>query len=259
MQVWNPALWKGTLFLDFVPEGKKCISYAASMGVDHLSDQEERYLQKQLERFSSISVREIGANILLSDLLNREITTVLDPTLLFSSEFWDTVAASPEITEPYVFVYMIFDDALTKKNIYEFCKRMGLRMVSIPHTQGRFKAEDERYSDILAYDIGPREWIGYIRHAKYIFVDSFHGTAFSVLYHKNFWCFECEPAIESPVGCLRMESLLVQLGLQERIIRPRTFFPDLQLCQKIDYTEIQIRLELLRKKSESYLRNALKE
>ena len=33
-------------------------------------------------------------------------------------------------------------------------------------------------------DLGPREFVGMIANAKYVVTDSFHGTAFSVLFSK---------------------------------------------------------------------------
>ncbi|MDO7786868.1 polysaccharide pyruvyl transferase family protein [Desulforamulus aquiferis] len=257
-QVWNPGLWRDALFLNFVPPGKKRISYAASIGVPRLSDDEKAYMGTNLNHFHAVSVREIGTKKLIEGFWKGKISITLDPTLLFDKKFWDGIAIQPMIKEPYVFVYMIGSNEHTKKNVYDFCCRSGIRMVSVPHTQGYYKPEDEQYSDILAYDIGPCEWIGLIRNATYVFTDSFHGTAFSVNYNKNFWCFEPKVDKDVPTGSLRIESLLLQLGLQDRILQFKGNLTDNQLSQPINYNKSELLLDALRQDSRTFLVNAIK-
>ena len=50
----------------------------------------------------------------------------------------------------------------------------------------RYVEEDEKFGDIAPYDVGPEEFLNWIRGAKYVCTDSFHGTCFSIIHHKKF-------------------------------------------------------------------------
>lgn len=60
-QVWNPKAITAVHFLEFAPIGKKCISYAASMGNANLNNDIGRKREQYLKKFSAISVREESA------------------------------------------------------------------------------------------------------------------------------------------------------------------------------------------------------
>lgn len=60
--------------------------------------------------------------------------------------------------------------------------------------------------------LGPMEFVSYLANAEYVFTNSFHGTAFSVNLHKNFF---------AEVNTLsrynyRAEALLKACGLMKR-------------------------------------------
>ena len=46
--------------------------------------------------------------------------------------------------------------------------------------------EDLKFGDKQLYDVGPSEFLSYIKNAAYVITDSFHGTVFSVLFNKQF-------------------------------------------------------------------------
>lgn len=63
---------------------KKKISYASS--VTNMMEEELLRLKPELEKFSNISARELSASQSLSKLLDKEVPTVLDPTLLITGK-----------------------------------------------------------------------------------------------------------------------------------------------------------------------------
>lgn len=68
-QVWNPDITKDaatTFFLDFVPAGKRRISYAASFGVESWKPiDKDKQISDSLSKFDAIGLREdSGLNIL---------------------------------------------------------------------------------------------------------------------------------------------------------------------------------------------------
>lgn len=73
-------------FLEFVKQGHKA-SYAASFSYLDIDETNKRRIQKSLETFDAVAVREYhGLDILRS--MNIEGTWTLDPVFLLSAEQW---------------------------------------------------------------------------------------------------------------------------------------------------------------------------
>ena len=93
----------------------------------------------------------------------------------------------------------------------------------------------------------PEEFLGWIKYADCIVTTSFHGTAFSIIFRKPFYCLKLGK------GDTRAVSLLQELGLENRMVE-KTSSPDFQL---IDYQKATMELTHLQKKSHQYLVSAL--
>ena len=78
---------------------------------------------------------------------------------------------------------------------------------------------------------------------------SFHGLAFSVIFHKEFF-------VSLNNNADRAKSLLNDVGLSERFITPKEEIP--LNFTRIDYNQVEFRLQNLRIKSINYLRDSLK-
>ena len=114
-QVWNPNLWtkkqaeEKVYLLDFSPK-RKCIAYAASIGMDELPVEYRDDFKKSLCEMGSISVREDAAALLLRDILGVEPQVVLDPTFLISKEEWRRKEERPDWykkDEKFVLAYFL--------------------------------------------------------------------------------------------------------------------------------------------------------
>ena len=81
-----------------------------------------------------------------------------------------------------------------------------------------------------AFNAGPAELVNYIAHADYVITDSFHGTLFSILFHKQF--FTKVSGTHAGVGS-RIHDLLSHYNLSDRIIAEQVNYKD-----PIDYTVI---------------------
>ena len=82
----------------------------------------------------------------------------------------------------------------------------------MPYLSYQYREADDGFGDYRLYDISPCEFISLIKYSKYIFTDSFHATAFSHLYKKEFVVF-------SPDGNqsrVRMDSLTEMFKTTER-------------------------------------------
>lgn len=234
-QIWNPLFPNGkdpAFFLDFVPEGRRRISYAASFAVEHLEEQDADRMKVQLEKLDAISVRESSGVALLADM-GIQGEQVVDPVFLLHAEEWEEIAVRPQMKD-YVLVYDFDDSARVKEIAQAISKRMGKKIVSL------FSAE---WADEVWADIGPREFLGAIQNAGIVLSNSFHATAFSMIFQKEFYVMNRTEGINA-----RMKDLVGDLGLADRMIyaAPTTL-------TTIDYAAVWALLEKKVTASKAYL------
>ena len=185
-QVWNG--YNPAYFLDFVPSSKKKVSYSASISRDYLTDEQKEIFKNSLKDYDAVSVREPSSIKLIEDLSPVPVVSTLDPTLLLEREDWDKVSSKRLIEEDYVFCYFLGDYKKTRKIANEFAKKHGLKIACIPYTAG-IVLSDKKFGDYRLIDASPEDFISLIKHAKYIFTDSFHAVVFSHIYGKEFFVF----------------------------------------------------------------------
>ena len=93
-QVWGEMAInkneKKAYFLEFVPNNKKCISYASSMGKIKFDKKELSNIKEYLKKYSTLLVRENSAKCILNDLGFDNVEQVLDPTLLLNKNEWES-------------------------------------------------------------------------------------------------------------------------------------------------------------------------
>lgn len=105
-QIWNPGLTGGNFDKVYFGGNAKCniISYAASSRFENLSKQQKSFFSDSLLKLKQISVRESSLAKLLQPLVNKEIITVVDPTLLAGKKIFDKIAVPPK-KEKYLLLY----------------------------------------------------------------------------------------------------------------------------------------------------------
>lgn len=179
-QVWNPEQTGNdtTYFLDFVAPGKK-ISYAASLGTSEPNQHQIEIYKKYIEGYKQISIREKESALYLEKLLKKEILTVVDPVFLVSKTDWVKIAGNQaKIKKPYIFVY-----CLHEKSCYHYAEILAKKakiIVSIPNS---LKVKINGKKDFTA---GISDFLNYICYADYVITDSFHASAFSIIFEKQF-------------------------------------------------------------------------
>mgnify|MGYP002711144192 CR=1 FL=1 len=97
-------------------------------------------------------------------------------------------------------------------------------------------------------NVGPGEFLGLIKNAELILTDSFHGTVFSIIYHKPFYTFSRTGVKESMDT--RVVSLLKLLELTDR------FEPEnitLDGVEQIDFGKSKIILDREKKRAIEYI------
>lgn len=235
-QIWNPLFRNGkdaAFFLDFVPEGKKRISYAASFAVDELAEEDTRRMIPWLSKLNAISVREASGVGLLEEMgLYGE--QVCDPVFLLDSAHWSAmVRANPS----GVFVYD-FDDS---DQIRALAQKLSLErkkdIVSVFPMKGAAR---------ICAQAGPVEFISEIAGAEIVLSNSFHATAFALIFQREFFVVERNEKINT-----RMRDLLESVGLLDRLIRSQE---DMDAAKPIDWAKVQRCLAVQEENSRAYLK-----
>ncbi len=180
-QVWNPNFYYYVprAFLKYADDKQK-VSYAGSFGVSDVPEEHKEEYKIWLSKFKALSVREEAGSEIIKNLTGRDAVVSLDPTMLISKEKWIQIAQKSKyrVKEKFVVKYFLGDNA---KEYNEFIEKKA-------------KELDAKIIDILNFEdtwiIGPAEFIYLYVNAEAAFVDSFHGTVFSILFNKPFAVFD---------------------------------------------------------------------
>lgn len=257
-QLWTPAGIKSKFYnLLFVPEHIRKISLATSFGVSAIPESQIKLTAQYLNRIDYISVRETKGASIIKKLTGRDATVALDPTLLFTGNEWmEIFPYEKKHDEPYIFAYFLGTFESHRKAVEKFAKETNLKVITCPHMDD-FVEKDITFGDEQRFDIDPVDFLNLIRGADYVCTDSFHGTVFSILNHKKFLTFNRYKEGGKESRNSRIESLTGLLGLQNR----RYNFNDGSITecinQKINYSEVEVKLQVLRKNTLDFLKKSL--
>lgn len=230
-QVWNVLYDAGkdpAFFLDFVRQGKKA-SYAASFSFLDIDDVNKQRISKYLKSFDGVSVREYqGRDLLLSMGINAE--WVLDPVFLLSLDDWNNLrknALNFEYKEPYLLIYDFEGNPYLKRFAQIYAKSNNLKVYAITDKYS------VRYADKNFNKAGPLEFVNMIANCSAFVSNSFHGTAFSIMFHKPFFVFN---RFRHNVNS-RMESLLTLFDLKDCMVSEKNPI-DLYVQMKFDWNKV---------------------
>lgn len=247
-QLWNPTqpYCLEPYFLTFAPFGKRRISYASSIGITELSENEKKKFKIWLKQYNAISVRETQAQKLLEQITGMTITQVADPTFLLSRETWKSMAIYPQREDKYIFLFTLENNQKMLEYAINLGDESGLNVVYLtakqPESTGKYEAVDTA---------GPREWIGYIANAEMVITDSFHGTVFSIITGCN--NFFTRIASDNKRGS-RITDLLNTFGLNSHLLNPQLTQTFHELSKiMIDHKEVSITIEQERLRSCKFL------
>ena len=243
-QVWNPYFHTNSLieFLQFAPEYKR-IALAPSIGISKLPESRVRDYKEWISSIPHLSVREDAGAKLIQELTGRDAEVLLDPTFALTAEDWRAFARMPE-QKPggsYVFCYFLGNETNQYASyIKQYAAANNCEIVNI------CDIHDLRY-----YDIDPQEFVWLLDHAKAVFTDSFHGTAFSINLSKPFVVFERVEGGTSMSS--RITTVLQKTGLEGRLY-PAVRISDVD---DIQFAQAVSVLEKERQRTVDYLSNAL--
>lgn len=249
-QVWSPFVTDTDLsfFLDFCTDRTRRIAYAPSFGAEEFSEEFYQKITPELERFSALSARELPGKQLVERLTGRETTVVADPTFLMDAAAWEQMEkAHPAASGEYVLYFVLGWSEQMMRRCEAFAKQQGIKMVVVGGNPMRARRNRNPMIE-YAIDIGPQEWLYLMRHARYVFTNSFHGTAFSIIFQKDFYVHY--PAHTGS----RLRQLVETMGLGERVFDEQKEL----IGSSVDYAKAQKAFAEMKEQSLAYLENALK-
>lgn len=250
-QLWNTELTKGgfdpAYFVSFAPRGCKRMTYAVGVNfADNVSNVSQ--VKQLIADMDAISLREekFYRTIKRISRPGMPLHQDLDPTLLHDAEtytrFESKTCNLP--SDSYILVYTMGDKV--QGRVYAVAKKLaeetGLPVIDITGNPVR-----GAYTfGVPSIKAGPDEFLTYIKSAKYVVTNSFHGTAFSIIYRKQFVVIP-----HSKTGN-RVTDLLHRLGLDSRW--SNTQEDALAIIKNpVDYSVAEKRIAALRQESLDFI------
>lgn len=175
-QVFNPKKDSNIYYLGFKSNIGIKIAYAPSFGVSKITDEFKRLITPWINDYKYLSSREEGGAEILKDIIGKDIPVVCDPICLVSKSQWESILQVPPV-ENFIFVF----DLNGGKNLMKVANRLKKQTgLEIMYTS--LKSYHPYVSGCkIIHNLGPLEWLGFIKKASYVVTDSFHAIMFSLI------------------------------------------------------------------------------
>lgn len=241
-QIWNCFFQNGrdpAFYLDFAPENSVKASYAASFATEDIQEEWKTKVKKWISGLDAISVRESSGVEIVKCMGIESAVQVLDPVFLLDDSQWSAIEKQVVGTEKYLLLYdfdknpelLAFSKSIAQKN--------GWKVYSVLYRENCDRCFDQE---------GPQAFINLIHHAEFVVSNSFHATAFSIIFERPFAVFNRTEKINT-----RMRDLVFELGVDDRIALDANWNPT-----QMDYTQVRKRLQTAIEFSKSYISNVTK-
>lgn len=249
-QLWNCKInyYNENNFLPFVEEKEKKVVYAASLSQDFIREDFKRTFRKLAEGFSYVTTREQRAKELIEETTSLKAPRVADPAFLLDAEEWAALAQDPpEKDEDYVFVYQVQSDVSVIRFAEELAKKHGCKVIYCPFPlKKQIRCKRHPY-------LSPERWLGYMRHARFVVTDAFHGTVFSIIFNRDFFSEISEYGKDTGS---RITNILDLFSLQDRLLDD-TNGERLLESPSIDYSAVNEKIVRERSDAVQHIRNML--
>ena len=186
-------------------------------------------------------MRDQNSQDIISRLIGTKVELVCDPVILYGYEN-EMRSFSPPMKD-YILIYA-YDKNLNAASEYEpikaYAAKQGLRVVSVGFYHKWCKSVNAE----------PIELLGWIRNAKLIVTDTFHGAVMSIICNTP-------AAVKLRGNQNKLQFLLAEYGLTERIVSD---FSELERVanQAVDFNAVNSAVQKRRSTSMRYLVESLR-
>ena len=232
----------------------KLITYAASFGNTSLYKL-EKYNKTQeianlLDDFDDISVRDENSAEIVRKLTGKEVVYNLDPGLIYDYMNQCDKIKKVNVKDKYIILYA-YSGRITKQEakwIKKYAKEHNLKIYAI----GGIQECADKF-----IDCSPFEVLSYFNQAEKIITDTFHGSIFSIITHKQFATLIRKSVDDGYGNEEKLMDLLTRVGLEKRGVYDVHKVSKV-LDNDIDYEMVESFLVNERAKAKLYLEKELK-
>lgn len=175
-QIWNPKFIWGKdpyMFLQFAKPEQR-IAYAPSIGIDSIDKNDVSQYSQWWKEWRALSSREFEGAKIIGDLIDNDVPTLVDPTLLLTSEEWSKLTRDIQTPQKYIVVYMLGE---VTKEYRDYLDRIA--------SEKQCEIIDVM-NDIRYAGCNPSKFVALIQHADRVVADSYHAMVFAMIFHKPF-------------------------------------------------------------------------
>lgn len=151
------------------------------------------------------------------------------------------------IGEPFVLIYELSNIPYIKQVAKYISEQTGMPIVRICKNA---LVEDSEKDIINIIDAGPAEFLYLLDKAGCVVTNSFHGTAFSINFNKQFYTI----IPKGKANNSRQRSILKLMDCEDRMLIEGSAMPEIEL---LDTKKVAVILQSERKKSMNYLKAAI--
>ena len=240
-QVWRYVFHSKDIFyylLNFAYNFKNKIAYSSSFGISNFEGElKDKILFKYyLKQFDKVSVREYDGVKICKEDFDVEATHVLDPVFLLNDYDYLVSKSMKNKNNKFIAVYSLYTNIENELNFIS--NKLNLDIEYLIKDNEEISVED---------------WLWTIKNSELLITDSFHGSCFAIIFNKPFVCILNEGS-----GISRLESLSNMFDIKDRIITDLSeVMHNTDFLLKMDWTEINKKLEIEKVKSLNWLKNAL--
>lgn len=238
-QIWNPTITDGKLdpiFFGMTPAltTDRRIAYAGSIrSMSNLEGFRDEFIGL-LHQMDAVSAREANVAQQINEWSpDLKVEHVVDPTLLAGTTTFEKLVGAPLVEKPYLLFFHLNDDATQREYARKIAKTRNLELIEV-------STYHESVKGATLFDpVSPSGFCTLVKYASFVISDSFHATAFSILFDKPFLVLEAYKGMAN-----RITSLLDLCRASNRLINRedviRLSIPDLSICEtNVDHTHLE--------------------
>lgn len=219
-----------------------CTAYAPSVGNADMKSFEKYPEQKSgLRDMDIVGVRDANTQQVIRGICGLSPQIVCDPTCLIEPDFFPE--RDKVINIPYLLVYSYSVSEQMRGYVKRYAAEKGLKTVSVCMRQN--------WCD-MNLACTPMEFLALIKHSECVFTTTFHGSIFTLMYHKRCVIEAGSKKLQDLLSwtCMDRKAMCVQDGYD-------TFVQKME--EESDYSEYEKSIALKRQHSAALYRAKLEE
>ena len=228
-------------YADYAVMKGHSVSYAASFGDPHLTEETYQILNDRIKNFKALGIRENQMIPYLREHTGVPVQRVVDPTLLLNAEEYEAITGGKKQQDKYLLMYSRRYAPQMEAYAEKTAAEHGWKIVDIS-----LRAVNAERGHEMAYGAGVEEFLSLVKHAEFVVTNSFHGMIFSVQFRRPFVIFSREQCDN------KIAELLALFGISDRmLVSGDEKFGDL------DFEDVHKNIAAARKESFAFLETEL--